>query len=530
MYASSKVYDIYGVEPEEVLKDKSAIQTKINKDDFEMIQNITKESIKSLKPILIKFRVNHPIKGEIWVERRAIPIKNEIDGSIDWYGITMDITDRVNIEKLVEFMVHHDILTGLPNRLLFEDRAKQIIASAKRNSKKIAFIFINLDGFKTINDSLGHAVGDIVLKTVSKRLQNCIRSSDTLSRHGGDEFILITPDINTNEEVENIVFKILDKFKKDFEINNQKISLTSSVGISIYPEHGDSVEVLLKNADTAMYKAKERGKNTFCTYKPYMKHDYAMSFQIQNDLKNAIEKKEFVLHYQPQIDIKQNKIIGAEALIRWKHPTIGMVPPMSFISAAESSGLIVPIGEWVIHEACKQCAIWNKNGKNLVIAVNVSPVQFKRGNLVEVVKNALEISGLNPKYLELELTESILIHDTENVLQSVKAIKELGVQLSIDDFGTGYSSLAYLKRFEVDKLKIDQSFIRGLTSNQEDKTIVKTIIQMAKSFKLKSIAEGVENREIVEILKKLGCYEVQGYHFAKPMLADDFRDYYRNIF
>jgi diguanylate cyclase (GGDEF)-like protein/PAS domain S-box-containing protein len=443
--------------------------------------------------------------------------------------VTKDITEQKNIEKRIEFMAHHDTLTGLPNRLLLQDRADRIIAQSKRNLTKSALLFIDLDGFKTINDSLGHSFGDIVLKTVAHRLQSCIRATDTLSRHGGDEFVVIIPEINHKDEVEIIARKIIQEFEKSFEVNNQSLSTSASIGIAIYPEHGKNFEQLLQNSDSAMYKAKENGKNTYCFFTQQMKHNMVGLFKMQNDLKEAIKNKEFVLHYQPQIDLSENKIVGAEALIRWKHPSMGMVPPMSFISVAESCGYIVEIGEWVIQEACLQGAIWNKNGKDIVIAVNVSAVQFRRGNLIEVVKKALQISKLNPKYLELELTESILISDTDNVLQTVKAIKELGVQLSIDDFGTGYSSLAYLKRFAVDKLKIDQSFVRDIVKDKDDATIVKTIIAMAKSFNLKAIAEGVENEEVLNVLQEFGCDEVQGYHFAKPMVADDFRDYYRQL-
>jgi diguanylate cyclase (GGDEF)-like protein/PAS domain S-box-containing protein len=443
--------------------------------------------------------------------------------------VNKDVTEQKNIEKRIEFMAHHDTITGLHNRLVLQERANKILVDARKTDKQVAFLFIDLDGFKTINDSLGHIIGDIVLKTVAQRLQECIGANDILSRHGGDEFVMVIPDIKDDNYVRNIIDKILDKFKRKFEINNQILFITASVGVAMYPEHGKSFEHLLQNADVAMYKAKENGKNTYCFFTQQMKHNMVGLLQMQNDLKEAIRNKEFILHYQPQIDLSQNKIVGAEALIRWQHPSMGMVPPMNFISVAESCGYIVEIGEWVIQEACRQGALWNKNGKDIVVAVNVSAIQFKRGNLIEVVKNAIKNSGLNPKYLELELTESILISDTENVLQTVKAIKELGVQLSIDDFGTGYSSLAYLKRFAVDKLKIDQSFVRDIVKDKEDAAIVKTIIQMAKSFNLKSIAEGVENEEVLNVLKEFGCDEVQGYHFAKPMVASDFRDYYHRL-
>ena len=443
-------------------------------------------------------------------------------------AIGRNVTERKNIEKRIEFMSHHDPLTGFANRILAKERTAYFLTQAKQKGNKVALLFIDLDEFKTINDSLGHSMGDIMLKMVALRLEECITANDTISREGGDEFLIILSNINDTSEVESIANKLMQEFKQPFNLNNNLITASASIGIALYPDDGENFEQLLQSADAAMYKAKEIGKNNYCFYTQQMKDDLIGSFHIQNDLKNAIENKEFVLHYQPQIDLKQNKIIGVEALIRWQHPTQGLISPINFISIAESSGLIVPIGEWVMLEACKQAALWNKQGKNIVVAVNVSAVQFKRGNLNEIVKNTLQVTGLDPQYLELELTESILIHDTENVLNTIKTIKELGIKLSIDDFGTGYSSLSYLKRFAVDKLKIDQSFIRDLLNDQEDASIVKTIIQMAKSFNLRSIAEGVENSDVLEIIKQFGCDEVQGYHFAKPMALNDFETYYHN--
>lgn len=443
-------------------------------------------------------------------------------------AIGRNITERKNIEKRIEFMSQHDALTGFANRILAKERTEQIIAQAKRKGNNVAILFLDLDEFKSVNDSLGHSAGDTLLKMVAMRLQECIRASDTISRQGGDEFLIILPDINEMSEIERIANKLLQEFKQSFNVSNNMIATSASIGIALYPDDGENFEQLLQSADAAMYKAKESGKNNYRFYTQQMKNDLVGSFQIQNDLKDAIKNKEFVLYYQPQIDLKYNKIIGVEALIRWQHPTQGMIPPLNFISIAESSGLIVEIGEWVLLEACRQAALWNKEGKDIIVAVNISAVQFKRGNLKEVIKNALHVTGLDPQYLELELTESILINDTENVLEAVQVIKELGIKLSIDDFGTGYSSLSYLKRFAVDKLKIDQSFVRDLINDKDDASIVKTIIQMAKSFNLRSIAEGVENKEVLAIIEKFGCDEVQGYHFAKPMAIGEFEKYYHN--
>ncbi len=443
--------------------------------------------------------------------------------------ITQDISERKLIEKKVEFMAHHDALTGLPNRILAKDRTEQIIAHAKRTGSKVALLFIDLDGFKAINDSMGHSMGDAVLKIIATRLMEGVRACDTISRQGGDEFLLILSDIEELHDIVTIAEKLIQEFDQPFYIGEQALSTSASIGIAIYPENGESFEALLQSADTAMYKAKESGKNAYCFYTQQMNHNLIGQFKLQNDLKNALKHNEFILHYQPQIDLAKNRIIGAEALIRWQHPQMGMVPPMSFISLAESSGIIVQIGQWVIEEACRQAAQWQNEGKEITVAVNISAVQFKRGNLEAIVKNALESSGLNPKLLELELTESILINDVENILKTVQILKGLGIQLSIDDFGTGYSSLAYLKRFAVDKLKIDQSFVRDILKDQEDAAIVRTIIQMAKSLNLKTIAEGVEDGQVLAVIDSYGCDEVQGYHFAKPMEANIFERYYEGF-
>lgn len=515
----------YGYDVENFSETKPDMLTTVHPDDREKVMQMYKKRLAGED-----VPNNYTIKvlradGKIEENEISVVLVPNTD-PVQTIVVTKDVTEQKNIEKRIEFMAHHDALTGLPNRVLAKDRAEQTLAHAKRFENKAAILFIDLDGFKTINDSLGHAIGDTMLKRVSSRLQGCVRASDTLSRQGGDEFLLILPDLHNINEVKMMADKVLTEFKKPFHIHNHTLSTSASIGIAMYPEHGENFEQLLQGADAAMYKAKETGKNNYCFFTQQMKHNLIGLFQMQNDLKKAIENKEFELHYQPQVDLRENRVVGVEALIRWQHPTQGMIPPMSFISIAESSGLIVQIGEWVIMEACRQAAMWNKDGKELIVAVNISAVQFQRGNLEAVVKNALAVTGLNPKYLELELTESILINDTENVLQTVQVIKELGIQLSIDDFGTGYSSLSYLKRFAVDKLKIDQSFVRDILKDKEDASIVRTIIQMAKSFNLKSIAEGVENQEVLDVICEFGCDEVQGYHFAKPMEAKEFENYY----
>jgi diguanylate cyclase (GGDEF)-like protein/PAS domain S-box-containing protein len=460
------------------------------------------------------------------MEIRKAPIYNPSGEMIGVLGIGRDISERKLFEKQIEFMAHHDALTGLPNRALAQDRMEQAIVYAKRHNTQAALIFIDLDGFKIINDTLGHSIGDAILQKVAKRLHLCVRESDTISRQGGDEFLLILPEINDPEDVRAIADKLIQTFEKPFTVHNQLLSVSASIGIAIYPYHGDDFNNLLKNSDVAMYKAKESGKNTYCFYTKKMNRDIIDQFKIESDLKSALQNNEFILHYQPQIDLATNTIAGVEALIRWNHPQHGMIPPLSFIPIAEGSGQIVQIGQWVIEEACRQAALWHSLGITVRVAVNISATQFKRGNLETVVKDALKLSGLNPKFFELELTESTMMHNLESTLQMVQSLKALGVQLSIDDFGTGYSSLAYLKRFAVDTLKIDQSFVRDIVQDQEDTVIVNTIIQMAKSLNLKTIAEGVENLDVLAILEDFGCNEVQGYHYAKPMEASEFERYF----
>ncbi|WP_428737751.1 EAL domain-containing protein [Sulfurimonas sp.] len=508
-------------------KDKPNFLDIIHEDDKEKVARTYKkrlagEDAPSTYNISLVTTTNEIREHEVSVV--VIPNTSPIQAIL----VTKDITERKNIEKRIEFMAHHDVLTGLPNRMLAKDRAEQALTRAIRLKKKIAILFIDLDGFKTINDSLGHYVGDEIIKMVSSRLKKCIRASDTLSRQGGDEFIIILSDVEKQKDVISISKKLLFELKSPFTIGNHVLSISASIGVSLYPEHGDSFDILLQNADAAMYKAKENGKNDYCVFTQQMKHNLIGLFKMQNDLKNAVENQEFVLYYQPQIDIVENRIIGVEALIRWQHPNLGVVFPNDFISIAETAGVIVPIGEWVLKQATKQASVWNQQGFNISVAVNISAIQFQRGNLVEVIQNALQHSSLDPTCLELEFTESVLIEDTQRILQIVEKIKALGVKLSIDDFGTGYSSLAYLKHFAVDKLKIDRSFVKDILIDKGDESIVKTIIQMAKSFNLKSIAEGVEDKEVLDLVQKYGCDEVQGYYFAKPLQAHEFEEFYKN--
>lgn len=434
-----------------------------------------------------------------------------------------DITEEKKAERVIDYLAHHDALTGLPNRLLARDRAQQMIAAAQRDGHKVALLFMDLDNFKSINDSLGHASGDVLLEVISHRLRESIRGTDTVSRFGGDEFLVVLSHITASDAVVAVCSKVLEDITKPVRIDGHELSTSCSIGVTVYPDDGNDFDTLLRKADSAMYYAKDAKGNTYRFFDSKMNADVMEQIELRNGLRVALERHEFVLHYQPQIDLSSGAVIGAEALIRWQHPEFGLLPPGKFITLAEDSGLIVPIGEWALREACRQAMAWREQGlPDLVMAVNLSAIQFRRGNLEETVISALKDSGLDPQFLELELTESILIGDTENVLQTVQRLKTLGIKLSLDDFGTGYSSLSYLKRFAVDKVKIDQSFIRDMDKNPSDAAIVRAIIQMSKSLGLRTIAEGIEEEHLVKYLQIYHCDEAQGYYYSRPIPSEDF--------
>ncbi|MBX9959608.1 MAG: EAL domain-containing protein [Burkholderiaceae bacterium] len=451
----------------------------------------------------------------------------DASGEISGYlAIAADITARKAAERQVEFLAYRDVLTGLPNRLLLQDRFSQAVAHAERTQRRLALLFLDLDNFKTINDSLGHAVGDALLKEIALRLSECVRETDTISRQGGDEFLIVLSDLSGTEAIVPVLVKIRERLQAPFLIDGHELSTSASIGVALYPDDGRDFEILHQKADTAMYRAKDAGRNHYRFFDEQMNVEAVEHLRLKNGLRRALERGEFELHYQPQITLDQGRVVGVEALLRWRHPEQGLIPPGRFIPVAEDGGLIVPIGEWVLEEACRQAMAWRAQGlPPLVLAVNLSAVQFRRGDLQPAIARILQRTGFEPRLLELELTESIMIHDAEAVLAAVRQLKQLGVKLSIDDFGTGYSSLSYLKRFDVDKLKIDQGFVRDLARNPDDAAIVRAIIQMAASLGLHTIAEGVEDAEALALLRQYGCHEAQGYFFARPMDATALADY-----
>ena len=473
---------------------------------------------------------NRRKNGEVFPQWQGVSMVRDEDGKVTQYvSIAADITERKASEERINFLSHYDTLTGLPNRTLLQDRVHQAMMVADLYGSKVSLMTLDLDRFKLINDSLGHQLGDQLLIQVVRRLTSLVRSADTISRQGGDEFIIVLQDDTGLTVASRIAQKIQEQFNALFVIEGQEVRVTSSIGIAAYPDDGGDIETLLKRSDIAMYHAKQSGRATYRFFTEELNVDTSARMALESELARAIDRQEFVLHYQPQIDLQDERVIGAEALVRWLHPEKGLIAPARFIPVAEETGLIVALGDWVLCEACRQARAWQAGGMApMVISVNLSGVQFRQPGLVARVAEVLAQYGLAPQYLELELTESILVQDAEGVLQTVHELKALGLKLAIDDFGTGYSSLSYLKRFDVDKLKIDQSFVRDLCSNAEDAAIVQAVIQLGLGLNLSIIAEGAETAEQVQHLRDKGCQQVQGYFFSKPLPARDFEAYMVN--
>ena len=444
------------------------------------------------------------------------------DGRPASVGTVQDVSAQKQAEQRVRELADFDPLTGLPNRRLLRDRCTQLLAAAERDGTEMALVFIDLDHFKRVNDSLGHSVGDDLLCAVAQRLSGTVRKVDTLARLGGDEFIIALPGGHASAAAD-VASRMLDVCAAPFLVAGHELTVTPSLGISLYPVDGTDFEALLRNADAAMYKAKEAGRNAFRFYSSEMNVATLKHLLMESGLRRGLGAHEFVLHYQPLVQVESGAIVGVEALIRWQNPELGLIGPDQFIHVAEDIGLIIPIGEWVLREACRQVRAWQDSGlPPLMVAVNVSPVQFRQAGFVETVAGVLAATELEARFLELELTERTVMHDAEQTLGTLRTLNRMGVELALDDFGTGYSSLAYLKRFPVGKLKIDRSFVRDLEGNSDDRAIASTILSMGHSLRLKVLAEGVETAEQYAILRDMGCELVQGYHFSRPLPADQF--------
>ncbi len=426
-------------------------------------------------------------------------------------------------EKHLQHLAHHDYLTDLPNRLLFRDRLEQAMGMAGRSGKKVAVLVLDLDRFKKINDSLGHQMGDRLICAVAERFRDLLRKTDTVARFGGDEFAMIMPEFKTQKQLLTFVEKVLSSLQTPFNIENHLLYVSSSIGVSIYPDDGATEEILVTSADVAMYRAKEQGRNNYRFYTPEMNARAREFLALESALRQALEKQQLVLHYQPQVDLQSGRISGAEALLRWQHEKRGLVSPVDFIPIAEESGLIVPIGEWVLRTACLQSKALEQLGVAEVrMAVNISARQFQDPGFLDMVQRVVLETAINPHQLELELTESLLMDDSENAIAILKTLKSMGLQLAIDDFGTGFSSLSYLKMFPIDRLKIDRSFVRDVTTDPNDAAIAISVIDLAKNMNLEVIAEGIETEEHVDFLQGNDCHEGQGFLFSRPLPAEDF--------
>ena len=444
------------------------------------------------------------------------------DSSISTVWSFRDVTERQKAEQTIKYQAFHDALTGLANRNSFNVKLASALKQSSETRKRLAVFFLDIDRFKTINDTLGHDIGDRLLQEIVKRLMCCVRDGDTISRWGGDEFTILLPDIHDTNDTSAVAERILQALQPPFQIEGYSLHVTSSIGIAIYPDCGTDLETLLKNADAALYKAKDKGRNNYQHYHEQINSQSKQLLQLENGLRYGLSNQEFVLYYQPIINVNTGKITKMEALLRWQHPELGIIPPNIFIPLAEENGLIVPIGEWVLKEACRQNILWQKMAIDpLKVSVNLSARQFQENNLLAKINHILQETTLEPSCLELEITETVTIENGGMAKVILNQFQDLGISLAMDDFGTGYSSLSYLKQFPFNTLKIDRSFINNIINNYEDRTIVKTIISMGKGLNISIIAEGVENEETKNLLQNLGCIYMQGYYFSRPLIERD---------
>jgi diguanylate cyclase (GGDEF)-like protein/PAS domain S-box-containing protein len=460
---------------------------------------------------------------EIPIEDSVAPIHDRQGHATGAVVVFRDVSAARAMALEMTHSAQHDFLTGLPNRMLISDRVSQAITMASRHMKKVGVLFLDLDGFKHINDSLGHPFGDKLLQSIAKRLVDCVRASDTVSRQGGDEFVVLLSEMEQSEDAAITARRMLQTVAEAHPIDQHDLHITTSIGVSVYPDDGMDAETLIKNADTAMYQAKENGRQSYQFFEPAMNVRAVERQSIEENLRRAVQGHEFSLHYQPKISLRTGEITGAEALLRWTHPARGLISPAQFIPVAEDSGLILPIGNWVLREACKQARTWMDAGLPLTsVAVNISAMEFRDENFLEGVFAILAETRLDAKFLELELTESVLMKRAESTESILRALRASGIQLAVDDFGTGYSSLSYLRKFPIDTLKIDQSFVHQISSTPDDTAIVTAIISMGRSLKLRIVAEGVETAEELAFLQAHHCDEAQGYYFSRPVPAEQF--------
>ena len=510
---------LFGFGADAPLVHYATLKERLHHEDHNLFDASIRHAIRKGAELQVDFRVVWPDGTVHWVANRA-QVHRGADGRvIRMVGVAMDITDRKIAEQRIAHMAHHDALTGLPNRVLLRDRIQQAIAQAHRNGSQLAVLFIDLDRFKTINDSLGHQLGDRLLQSVASRILVCVREGDTVSRVGGDEFVIVIPEIEASSDASVVCAKILEVLAASFHLHGNDLHVAASIGISLYPSDGSDAETLMRNADTAMYHAKDSGRGNYQFFTQHMNVAAQQRLTLENALRRALEEREFDVHYQPIFDLRDRSITGFEALVRWSPPGGTPMPPSEFIRTAEESGLIVPIGEYVLRESLRQARTWHLIDTSLVISVNVSANQLSRSSFVERLRRTIQETGIDPKCVQLEVTEGVIIEGASDAREALDQIAALGVGIAIDDFGTGYSGLAYLKRLPIDTVKIDQSFVRDLTTDPDDAAIVTAIVAMARSLGVETVAEGVETEEQLAELKRLGCHRAQGYLLARPMPA-----------
>jgi diguanylate cyclase (GGDEF)-like protein/PAS domain S-box-containing protein len=521
-FVSEQAERILGYPAEQWLHEPTFWKDHLHPDDRQRAVTSWTNVAREKKDHTLEYRMTAADGRTVWLRDLVTVVVGEHGGVQMLRGVMMDITQKKHAEERLTFLADHDHLTDLPNRLLFMDRLSQALARVKWHQRLVAVLYLDLDHFKRINDSLGHDMGDLLLKAVAERLNSCVRAGDTVARIGGDEFTIVLGDVAQAEDIPKVAQKIVDAISKPFSLMGQEFFITLSMGISVFPNDGQDAQTLVKNADAAMYRAKEQGRNHYQHYSPAMNVRTLERLALESNLRHALERKELLLHYQPRVDLETGRITGVEALLRWQYPDLGLVSPSQFIPLAEETGLIIPIGEWVLRTACAQNKLWQSMGfPPIRVAVNLSARQFEQRDLVETIDRVINETGLNPNYLELELTEGLIMKNPETTIATLRSLHKMGIQISIDDFGTGYSSLSYLRRFPIHALKIDQSFVRDIITDPDGTVIVTAIILLAHSLKLKVIAEGVETKDQLDFVRSLKCHEMQGYFFSKPLPGEE---------
>jgi len=532
---SGEARRMFGLAPEEGATTREEFLEFVNPTDRGMVAATIAEALQFNEAYSISYRVNRSDGVECVIHDLAEPVVDDTGKPIRFRGTVQDITEREKAEKQIRRLAYYDALTGLPNRQRFKEQAGQAVNAARRAGTKMALIYLDLDHFKRINDTLGHTAGDTLLRGVAKDLTSIVRGTDivakvdaetsvlsSLARLGGDEFTIMLTGLSRSESAARVAKRIQEALSRPLKIDDRDYVVTGSMGIAVYPDDGEDVDVLLRNADIAMYAAKEEGRNNYRFFSEDMNARMLERLALESDLRRALERNELVLHFQPQVEALTGKVVALEALVRWQHPERGLIPPLEFIGIAEESGLIIPLGEWVMLTACQQAVAWQQAGfAPLRMSVNVASQQLTQSDLVATVKQVLDTTRLAGEYLEIEITESSLMSDVEATTQMLKDLKETGLSLSVDDFGSGYSSMNYLKRFPLDALKIDQSFIQDLTVDANDAAITKAVIALAKALDLATIAEGVEQEDQLEYLVAQGCDLIQGYLISRPIPAEE---------